>query len=284
MKLSKILMAGTAVFLMGTSASHADIMVGTSGYVDSDTRVNTTYRNNNTDGYSAYTRSAVRARTADTDRDVRLRNRVYVNDGTVYDDGRAYVYRDGDRDYYDNRRYYRDANYDRSDRNYRVRADGNTRVMSSDAMFTTDTRSRANVMAVQKRLNRMGYNVAVDGVYGPQTRAALRNYQRSNGLYASGNLNNATLMYMEKGKGYNNIEAAAGTDLRYGTNERSANANLTARDIMAVQRELRDEGFNIAVDGIMGSRTRMALMNFQEQNGLKVTGTVNAQTINALRS
>ncbi len=43
-----------------------------------------------------------------------------------------------------------------------------------------------DVKKLQKSLNANGYNLAVDGIYGPKTQEAVRKYQQSNGLTADG--------------------------------------------------------------------------------------------------
>jgi len=59
---------------------------------------------------------------------------------------------------------------------------------------TADPYSDATVSAVQSQLARQGYyRGVVDGVYGPQTRAALTRYQSNHGLQVTGNLTPATL-------------------------------------------------------------------------------------------
>ncbi|MBS0320939.1 MAG: peptidoglycan-binding protein [Proteobacteria bacterium] len=50
-----------------------------------------------------------------------------------------------------------------------------------------------DVSRAQTALNDKGYNVTVDGRYGPNTAAAVRNFQSDNGLAANGTLDDATL-------------------------------------------------------------------------------------------
>ncbi|MEN3370730.1 MAG: hypothetical protein V7609_2873 [Verrucomicrobiota bacterium] len=59
---------------------------------------------------------------------------------------------------------------------------------------TADLYSDATVSAVQSQLAKQGYyRGVIDGVYGPQTRAALTRYQSNHGLQVTGNLTQATL-------------------------------------------------------------------------------------------
>ncbi len=52
----------------------------------------------------------------------------------------------------------------------------------------------STVRQVQRDLNRRGYSAGnVDGVWGPETRQALRNFQRTEGLTTTGRLDNQTL-------------------------------------------------------------------------------------------
>jgi peptidoglycan hydrolase-like protein with peptidoglycan-binding domain len=47
--------------------------------------------------------------------------------------------------------------------------------------------------AIQKALNHKGYNVKVDGKMGKQTQAAIKKFQKANGLKATGKANKMTL-------------------------------------------------------------------------------------------
>jgi murein L,D-transpeptidase YcbB/YkuD len=50
------------------------------------------------------------------------------------------------------------------------------------------------VRQVQRKLNETGYNSGgVDGIWGPRTEAAVRNFQRAKGLQVTGRLNEQTL-------------------------------------------------------------------------------------------
>lgn len=57
---------------------------------------------------------------------------------------------------------------------------------------------RADIEKVQKALKQQGHDPgAIDGVLGPQTSAALRAYQKEQGLSATGRLDDATLAKLQ---------------------------------------------------------------------------------------
>ncbi len=59
-------------------------------------------------------------------------------------------------------------------------------------MVKKTAKSNKAVMALQEALNKNGAKLKADGVSGKQTRAALRNYQKANGLKVTGTVNKAT--------------------------------------------------------------------------------------------
>jgi len=68
--------------------------------------------------------------------------------------------------------------------------DANGRVVDSDK---TSSRADDQVRKAQAALNAHGFNLTVDGVYGPNTESAVRSFQGSNGLAQSGRLDDQTL-------------------------------------------------------------------------------------------
>lgn len=52
--------------------------------------------------------------------------------------------------------------------------------------------------------------------------------------------------------------------------------------VKQIQQQLKNAGYNIAVDGIFGNQTKQAIMDFQKKNGLKVDGIVGQQTLSSL--
>jgi peptidoglycan hydrolase-like protein with peptidoglycan-binding domain len=68
---------------------------------------------------------------------------------------------------------------------------------------------------------------------------------------------------------------------RLGTGGSTA-LNLSSDQIREVQTVLKERGFNVVVDGKMGSRTMEAITAFQRQQGFQVSGRIDNQTISAL--
>jgi peptidoglycan hydrolase-like protein with peptidoglycan-binding domain len=86
---------------------------------------------------------------------------------------------------------------------------------------------------------------------------------------------------------------ACGMFDREGDSGRSRSTQSSARGSAAtaqsntqttqIQQALKAKGYDPgAINGVMGSQTQEALRKFQKENGLQVTGTVDAQTAKAL--
>lgn len=87
----------------------------------------------------------------------------------------------------------RGARYDDDARQYR--ADRGT---NNNIRWGSETTQHANVSAgqlqlVQRRLRDAGHSISVDGVWGPETAGAVREYQEDQDLAVTGRLNSETL-------------------------------------------------------------------------------------------
>jgi peptidoglycan hydrolase-like protein with peptidoglycan-binding domain len=125
----------------------------------------------------------------------------------------------------------------------------------------------ATVRDVQHTLKSRGLRVGVDGVMGPGTRAAIQQFQRSENLEPTGQLNRQTLIAL----GIQQPDVRADGP-RYSTEV-----------IRSVQQTLNDRGFRTgAMDGHLSTGTRSALKDFQKSENLEETGQLNPRTLAAL--
>lgn len=127
--------------------------------------------------------------------------------------------------------------------------------------------SEGNIARIQATLNdRYGLNIAVDNIYGNETKKALvkglqteLNKQYHRGLAVDGIFGTNT---------YN-----ACINVRIG-----AEGNIT----YLIQAMLVCHSFDIDADGIFGNATENAVREFQKRNGLSVDGIVGKNTFNKL--
>jgi peptidoglycan hydrolase-like protein with peptidoglycan-binding domain len=137
----------------------------------------------------------------------------------------------------------------------------------------------AAVQAVQDHLRSAGaYNGAVDGVWGPDSVAALQRFQASKQLQVTGQLNQATA-------------ATLGLDPSVLLSPQQATLtppvppadSLRPTSVRAVQSQLRQLGFySGGTDGVWGPSTASALERFQQSRGLPPNGQLNPATVSAL--
>jgi len=116
-----------------------------------------------------------------------------------------------------------------------------------------------------------------DGIFGPATEAALKNYQRRKGLPATGRVDGATARALGLGGGGS----------RPSTGTRYVGLKLGSRGpaVKAVQQAIMRSGIRLfgGADGVFGMATQSALMLFQRNRGIPASGVVDAATARALR-
>lgn len=65
--------------------------------------------------------------------------------------------------------------------------------------------------------------------------------------------------------------------------ENPSGESLSKPEIQQAQEQLRDQGlYHGNIDGILGPETKQALQQFQQKNGLRVTATLDQQTMDKL--
>ena len=137
------------------------------------------------------------------------------------------------------------------------------------------------VRNVQKRLITLGYlaSGSADGSYGNQTKNAVMEFQKNNGLSQTGRVNSSTL---EKLNSSNAKKAGSSSSSSGGTCQQGDKGDAVRK----VQKRLITLGYlaSGSADGDYGSKTRKAVKEFQQRNGLNVTGSVNSNTLAKLNS
>ena len=125
------------------------------------------------------------------------------------------------------------------------------------------------ILSYQKKLKTLGYlTTEPDGVFGADTKAAVKRFQEANGLIADGWIGPLTATALSS-------DDAAGNALTIGAE---------GTDVENVQKRLKKLGYMSKVTGYFGSITDSAVRSFQHNNGLKVDGKVGRATMNKLFS
>jgi peptidoglycan hydrolase-like protein with peptidoglycan-binding domain len=128
------------------------------------------------------------------------------------------------------------------------------------------------IRQVQQTLVNRGFRAGpIDGVMGAATRSAVKQFQQSENLEATGQLNRQTLVAL--GVQPDTTSAAAVRPVNvYG-----------AGTIRKVQQTLNNRGFEAGpADGTMSAQVQAAIRDFQKSENLEPTGQLNEQTLAAL--
>ncbi len=139
--------------------------------------------------------------------------------------------------------------------------------------LTSPLISGPDVLAVQRALLARGFNPgSPDSIYGPLTASAVKSFQASRGLSATGVVCGQTYVLL-------GINCRTVPPCQVGPGQCRAlvtsNPFMTGSDVIAVQQALQDQGFSPGeIDGIYGPLTAAAVRQFQAVHGLQVTGVV----------
>ena len=134
-----------------------------------------------------------------------------------------------------------------------------------------------DVLAMQNALIELGYQIAPDGAYGRNTRAAVVAFQKDHGLKADGLAGNQTLSL---------LYSLTGITTPTPTAKPSSNSELgpgsSGSAIKELQQMLQQLGYSLSADGKYGAQTSSAVSQFQADYGLAITGTANDATLTLL--
>lgn len=155
----------------------------------------------------------------------------------------------------------------------------------------TAAMSSDRVKQWQNAMKAQGFDIAVDGLYGPQSAAVAREFQRRNGLEPDGRVGPQTWAASFPYRGM-----SADTAERYALRDRANNQLITAASaqetikyvpgtstmssdrIRQWQTAMKNKGFDIAADGKFGPQSAAVAREFQQQKGLVADGRVGPQT------
>ncbi|MEZ5839487.1 MAG: peptidoglycan-binding domain-containing protein [Hyphomicrobiales bacterium] len=134
---------------------------------------------------------------------------------------------------------------------------------------------RELVRDIQQALSERGlYAGDIDGLYGPQTMRAIRDFQSRSGLAATGAPSSDLLARIRLGAGLPMQLMSTGSTERPAAAP-AADRQPSASVVTAVQMVLTDLGYGaIKADGIAGNETRNAIRRFELDRGMEISGRI----------
>jgi peptidoglycan hydrolase-like protein with peptidoglycan-binding domain len=170
-------------------------------------------------------------------------------------------------------------------------ADNKTENKNGDVSATSDPTDKS-LLALQELLAKRGfYNGSIDGIKGARTSAAIVAAQRAYGLTPDGIAGSQTLAALEKDAVKVAIAKPSNNSTNSPSNNPSANqapqpaSSANADGVANLQNLLTDRGFYKGpITGVLGARTKEAIIAAQKAYGLAADGVAGARTIAALES
>jgi peptidoglycan hydrolase-like protein with peptidoglycan-binding domain len=171
------------------------------------------------------------------------------------------------------------------------KTENQTENQTGDVSTKSDPTDKS-LLALQELLAKRGfYNGAIDGIKGARTSAAIIAAQRAYGLTPDGIAGSQTLAALEKDAVKVAIAKPSNSPTNSPSNNPSANqatkpASSANEDGVAnLQNLLADRGFYKGpITGVLGARTKEAIIAAQKAYGLAADGVAGARTIAALES
>lgn len=127
---------------------------------------------------------------------------------------------------------------------------------------------RARVRIAQTELNDLGYNAGPeDGVFGPTTRNAVRDYQSDNGLPVTGEVTDSLITHL-RDHGVDTVAEQEQRDM-----------------VLAIEDELSTRGYYVgSIDGVVDNDTRAAIRTYQSDAGMTIDGQADADLLASLEA
>jgi peptidoglycan hydrolase-like protein with peptidoglycan-binding domain len=140
---------------------------------------------------------------------------------------------------------------------------------------------------IQRELVRRGYyDGVVDGLYGPKTDAAIRDFEQAAGLKPSTEPNEALLQAMVRSPAKLSkapLPSAAAARPIPGRAEVAVERPAPSKRVIALQRALAEYGYGqIRPSGIMDAETQSAIEKFERERKLPITGQASERVVREL--
>ncbi|WP_413166772.1 peptidoglycan-binding domain-containing protein [Capilliphycus salinus ALCB114379] len=131
-----------------------------------------------------------------------------------------------------------------------------------------------DVNYLQSRLNLLGANLRIDGIFGYDTEVAVKKFQRDNDLAVDGIVGTLTWRVL--------LEITTAPIENPDSDFPILKAGNSGESVVELQTRLNNTGANLRVDGVFGAKTAKAVRDFQARIGLEVDGIVGALTWEAI--
>ncbi len=152
---------------------------------------------------------------------------------------------------------------------------------NSDNTYIRQNASGETVKRIQTELKALNYySGQITGNAGEKTVAAIKSFQRKNGLTADGIAGPQTIAKIDAA-----YEAKTGNSSSSATSSSSGGLRLNSKgtDVRNLQQDLTTLGYYWAeITGNFGAKTETAVKRFQEENGLTADGVAGTKTLNAI--
>lgn len=137
----------------------------------------------------------------------------------------------------------------------------------------------SDVAFFQKLLWQLQYTIAVDGIFGPQTQAAVKQFQRKHFLKVTGTVSPGVLGAMQEE-----------LDIRKQSEQKACTASYlqkgnTGSAVKELQLALKNASpkSRLKANGVFDEKTEAALKKYQKSRGLEVDGVAGPETFAALK-
>jgi peptidoglycan hydrolase-like protein with peptidoglycan-binding domain len=143
------------------------------------------------------------------------------------------------------------------------------------------------IMDIQRELSRRGYyDGSIDGLYGPRTDAAIRDFEHASGLKPSTQPNEALLQTIIRspGKAAKGITGTTSVPRAIGArNDNTTEPAVASQRVIALQRALAEFGYGqIKPSGVVDIDTQRAIERFERERKLPLTGQVSDRVVREL--